>query len=276
MKFSIVTPSLRQLPWLKRCVRSVADQGGEVEHIVQDAGTGAELEKWVGENSGARLFVGKDSGMYDALNRGFARAAGDVFAYLNCDEQYLPGALARVRRAFGENPRADIVAGDFLMLDAEARLLAFRKITPLHAAMIRTDHLHAYTCAIFFRRRVWESGLRFDERWKTISDGDWVARALEAGHRAVCVREYLAAFAFTGENQSAQAAARAETAQARRALPLWLRAAGPLLRAARHVEKLARGAYRSGPISYEVFAGEDDTARTRFTCEQPRQRYPGA
>src|SRR3954464_10648572 len=101
MQFSIVTPSFRQLSWLKRAVRSVADQKGvEVEHIIQDAGTGPELETWVRENSNAQLFVEKDNGMYDAVNRGLARAQGEICAYLNCDEQYLPGTLEKVAQCF--------------------------------------------------------------------------------------------------------------------------------------------------------------------------------
>ena len=44
-QFSIITPSFRQLDWLKLCAASIADQtGATVEHIVQDAGTGPELE----------------------------------------------------------------------------------------------------------------------------------------------------------------------------------------------------------------------------------------
>ena len=79
MRFSIITPSYRQLAWLKRCVRSVADQAGvEVEHIVQDAGSGPELEAWVRGHSRAQLCVEADRGMYDAINKGMARASGEV------------------------------------------------------------------------------------------------------------------------------------------------------------------------------------------------------
>src|SRR5947209_2464124 len=145
MRFSIVTPSFRQLAWLKRAVRSVADQqGGEVEHIIQDAGTGPELEEWVRTQTTAQLFVEKDHGMYDAVNRGLARATGDICAFLNCDEQYLPGTLARVARCFEENPWADAVAGDYLVIGEHNELLAFRKITPPRRAMILTDHLYTY------------------------------------------------------------------------------------------------------------------------------------
>jgi glycosyltransferase involved in cell wall biosynthesis len=276
VKFSIVTPSFRQLPWLKRCVRSVADQGVDVEHIVQDAGTGPTLESWACAQPTVQLFVEPDEGMYQALNRGLARATGDICAWLNCDEQYLPGTLKRVERAFAENPGADLIAGDFLVLDPSAQLLAFRKITPLRRAMILTDHLYAFTCAIFFRRHVFGEGMRFDESVRTIADGDWIARALARGHHFAYVREYLSAFTFTGENQSAQQSARMETAHAQSRLPLWMRAAGPALRGVRRVEKLLAGAYRSGPIEYDVYASESDEQRTHFHCEQPQFRYPTA
>jgi hypothetical protein len=90
------------------------------------------------------------------------------------------------------------------------------------------------------------------------------------------VPEYLSAFTFTGDNQSAQQLARAETARAQQALPLWMRALAPALRGVRRVEKILAGAYRSGPIEYDVYAAENDGQRTHFRCAQPRFRYPTA
>jgi glycosyltransferase involved in cell wall biosynthesis len=277
MRFSIITASFRQLPWLKRCVRSVMDQQGiEIEHIIQDAGTGSELDDWVRQNSKARLFVEKDTGMYDALNRGIDRSKGDVIGILNCDEQYLPGTLASVREAFDQNPAAAIVAGDYLVVDPEQQLLAFRKVTPLRAAMISTDHLYAFTCAMFFRRAIFADGLRFDTALRSIADGELVCRALNRGHRATLIPKYLATFTWTGENLSAQKISREEDARLRSRLPKPFRLAAPLLRSWRHVERLLAGGYSSQPITYEVYAGEDDAHRTAFTCERPSFRYPGA
>lgn len=276
MRFSILTASFRQLPWLKRCVRSVADQKGvDLEHIIHDAGSGAELENWVRENSSAQLFVEKDNGMYDALNRAIDRASGDVIGILNSDEQYLPGTLERVRQAFDQDPAASMVAGDYLVVDPEQRLLAFRKVTPLRASMIATDHLYAFTCALFFRRSVFAEGLRFDTSLRSVADGQLVCRALERGHRATLIHDYLAAFTWTGENLSAQEVSREEDARIREMLPKWQRRAAPLFRFWRRVERLLAGGYSSGSIAYEVYAGEDDTGRTRFTCERPSFRYPG-
>lgn len=275
MRFSIVTPSFRQLAWLKRAVRSVADQQGvEVEHIIQDAGTGPELEEWVRTQSPAQLFVEKDRGMYDAVNRGLARATGDICAYLNCDEQYLPGTLARVARCFEENPWADVVAGDYLVIGEHNELLAFRKITPPRRAMILTDHLYTFTCAIFFRRRLFEKGLRFNDQLRDVADAEWVCEVLEAGHRFALIHDYLTTFVFTGENRSLQEVAKQERAAARRQLPLWMRLAAPALRTYRHLEKLLVGGYTVRPISYEIYPDPDATQRVRFTEVKPSYVYP--
>jgi len=165
MQFSVITASHNQPEWLKRCVRSVADQapGVVVEHIIQQTKDPAPgIVEWVQANANARVFVEEDEGMYDAWNRGLRRVGGDFFAMLNCDEQYLPGALMRVEQAFKENPEADIVAGDYLITDEAGKLLSYRRATPLRASMILTDHLYDFTCALFFRRRVIGRGIFFD------------------------------------------------------------------------------------------------------------------
>ncbi|MGV3532322.1 MAG: glycosyltransferase [Chthoniobacteraceae bacterium] len=275
MQFSIVTPSFRQPGWLKRCIRSVADQQGvTVEHIIQDAGTGPELEEWVRQHSSAQLFVEKDRGMYDAINRGFARATGEFCAYLNCDEQYLPGALAGVAEAFRANPDADAVAADFLVIDPQNQLISFRKVTPLRRSMILSDHLYAFTCGIFFRRRILDQGIRFNPELATVADAEWVCELLARGHRFALLHRYTSAFVFTGENLSANEQAAAERAAILSRLSPQMRLAAPALRLLRHFEKLLAGGYHSGPISYEIYGNDDATTRTRFTCEKPGFRYP--
>jgi glycosyltransferase involved in cell wall biosynthesis len=273
VKFSIVTASFRQLPWLKRCVRSISDQATPHEHIIQDAGTGAELEKWVQEHSHAQLFAEADTGIYDALNRGFARATGEVLAWLNCDEQYLPGTLERVAAAFAHNPSADMVFGDCLVIDARGELVAFRRATPLRPSMILSDHLYDFTCAMFFRRSIFER-VKFRTDFRAVGDAEWVSRVLwSCRPRIVYLREYLATFTITGQNLSIRADAAEEARKLAAVTPRWARAAGPLLRQLRHIEKWARGGYRSGPIDYAIYAGEDDEQRTLFTCDRPDFRH---
>src|SRR5882724_5931627 len=96
MQFSIITPSFRNSEWLKLCIPSVADQAVELEHIVQDAGSDDGTLDWLTKDARVKAFVEEDKGMYDAVNRGLRRAQGQILAYINCDEQYLPGALRTV------------------------------------------------------------------------------------------------------------------------------------------------------------------------------------
>jgi len=275
MKFSILTPSHRQFPWLRRCIRSVADQPGvEIEHLIQDTGHDPDLATWARQQSTVHLAAEPDTGMYHALNKALSRATGDIIGLLNSDEQYLPGTLAKVARAFAENPEADLVAGDYLVVDPEQQLLAFRKVTPLREATILTDHLYAFTCALFIRRSVFADVGPFDESFRSVADADWVARALHRGHRAVLLPEYLATFTWTGENLSAQAISREEELRLRAKAPPVARLAAPLLRTWRHVERWMAGGYHSRPIRYEVYLHPDSLTRTQITCEHPSYRYP--
>lgn len=268
MKFSVVTASHNQLGWLRCAMRSVADQEGiATEQIIQDAGTPGINEL---TGPGVAIHVESDTGMYDALNRGLARATGDVVSILNCDEQYLPGALAKVARLFEQDPQADMVVGDCLITNAEGELLCFRRSTPLRPAMVLIDHLYDFTCAIFFRRRLMERQIRFNPAFKAAGDAEWIARLLRSGVRVRYLREYLGVFALTGENLSMRA--ESEAALLRASTPGWARIAAPLLRGYRHLEKLVAGGYASGPIRYAIHTGGQD--RTEFVCEKPSFKHP--
>jgi glycosyltransferase involved in cell wall biosynthesis len=98
MDISVVTPSFNMLSYLKRCVASVADQERvQAEHLVMDGGSRDGTVEWLKTQTSLLSEVRSDNGMYDAVNRGFRRARGQIVAHLNCDEQYLPGTLESVR-----------------------------------------------------------------------------------------------------------------------------------------------------------------------------------
>ncbi|MBT8037076.1 MAG: glycosyltransferase [Verrucomicrobiae bacterium] len=86
MKFSIITPSYKQVDYLSLCAKSVEDQTGNFqhEHIIQNGGSGTEFDEWAAGQNFSIIYKEKDSGMYDAINRGFKKAKGDILAWLNC------------------------------------------------------------------------------------------------------------------------------------------------------------------------------------------------
>jgi len=255
----------------------VADQAGvEVQHVIQDTGAAAGLEEWLRANSTARIFIEKDDGMYDAWNRGLHRTDGELVAFLNSDEQYLPGTLETIAETFRTRPDVEIVVGDCLITSPAGDLLSFRRSTKLRPAMILTDHLYDLTCSMFFRRSIFDRGLLFDPEYKAAGDAEWVSRLLRNGVRVAYVREYLATFAVTGENLSLNSNRARELGLLRKITPRWAFFAAPLLRKIRHVEKFLLGGYRSRPVAYEIYASGDDAHRTRFACDRPSFRHPWA
>ena len=130
MQCSIITPSFRSSRWLRLCLPSVADQCAPHEHIVQDAGSDDGTLDWLPRDPRVRAYVEKDRGMYDAVNRGYRRAAGEILSYLNCDEQYLPGALDKVRGYFQAHPEVDVLFGDCLVVNADGSYRCERRQRP--------------------------------------------------------------------------------------------------------------------------------------------------
>ncbi|HUY31666.1 MAG TPA: glycosyltransferase [Pirellulales bacterium] len=262
--FTVVTPSWNQLDWLKLCAASVADQAGvEVEHIVQDAGSGAELEAWAASRPGLKLRVERDEGMYDAINRGLRRAQGDVCSYLNCDEQYLPGALAEVGDYFARHPHVEMVLGDAVVIDAEGKPICYRRMVLPSRVHTSLSHLAAFTCSIFFRRSIVERGLLFDTSWKCIGDAVWVDALLERNVKMAVLPKPLAAFTVTGENLSQSPRFQQELARWRTrpgAPPRWL--TGPVVLHHR-LRRLLAGAYARRALSLELY-GRDSLDRRKL------------
>ena len=276
VRFSIVTPSYCSSAWLKLCIASVADQGVEVEHIVQDAGSDDGTLEWLPRDPRVKVFVEKDQGMYDAINRGLRRASGDILAYLNCDEQYLPGALRAARDFFEQHPQIDVLFGDVVMVDPQGHYLYHRKMqTPLKYHTW-TCHLSTLSCAMFFRRRIAEEGLLFDPRWRDAGDGEWMVRLLRRRVRMAALREFTSVFTQTGANMSAGPNARRENLELFRSAPLWARAVKPWWIVHHRLRRFWGGMYSQRPFAYEVFTRESPDHRCRFNVSHPRNRLAKA
>jgi glycosyltransferase involved in cell wall biosynthesis len=264
-KISIVTPSYRQLDWLKLCAASIADQEGvTVEHIIQDAHTGPELEEWVRQNTRAQLYVERDKNMYDGVNRGLRRAKGDICAYLNCDEQYLPGTLRRVADYFEQHPEIDVLFGDTIIADPSLMPLAYRRAVLPHRWHTLLNPLNVLTCSTFFRRKLVDEGALFDTAWKNLGDKSWLLSLLERGYRMAVLPEPLAVFALTGTNMSQQQDVHAERLRWRNGVSPVIRWTKPLIRAGNVLKKWRYGAYQTRRVDSAWFTRASLPVRRRF------------
>ena len=230
MNFWIVTPSRNQLAWLKRCVASVRDQASgtasrpiAVHHHVQDARSTDGTREWLEQYArtrragpaGAYTFSfdsANDDGMYDALNRGWTRAPEDVdvFAHLNCDEQYLPGGLAVVQRFFETHARTEVVMADMIVVDRNGDYICHRRSLKPRRLLSRLCCV-GMTATTFHRAAVvQEKKVLFDPSWRNIGDMVWYNALLRAGVRHGVCNRLVALFVDTGENLNLTAEAVSE------------------------------------------------------------------
>lgn len=269
MKFSIITPSFRNSEWLKLCIASVADQGVELEHIVQDSCSDDGTQEWLPRDSRVKAIIEKDHGMYDAVNRGYRRATGDYLAYLNCDEQYLPGALAAVEKYFAAHPAVEIVLAGTVVTDGHGQYICHR-----HSLVPSSQHVWfrfpLLTSSIFLRRRViHERGIYFDTKWRDLGDFHWMLALMRAKVPMAVCDTFTSVFADTGENMNLKPNAIREKNETAKMIPRWLRLLKPLWVFNHRLRRLCAGHFRLQPTSYAVYTKQSPSRRVTIEVPKP-------
>lgn len=263
------------LTYLKRCCASVADQEGPTwEHIVVDGESTDGTVEWLRAQRRVSSIIGKDQGMYDALNKGLAACRGAIVAYLSCDEQYLPGTLAHVERYFATHPNVDGVFGDTLVTWPDGQLVSFQKAyTPIWPFIV-TSHLYVFPSSMFLRRKFIDSGDVFNPSFKYAGDGELVVRLLRKGYELQTTRRYLSAFTITGSNRGQEALAQTEDKRIAEALPAWVSRLRLPLNLARLALKFASGSYfERPPLSYTLYVSEANRSRVSFEARRLSPRW---
>jgi glycosyltransferase involved in cell wall biosynthesis len=262
-----------------------------------------EAEKWKGYDCSSndrcqQLFYtfsyesAPDNGMYEAINRGIAFAStrhlasdreeesqvsgcdDSITAWLNCDEQYLPGTLVKVANYFRNHPKVDFAYGNTLLLNASGHLLTYRKNPPLRRIYVQSDHLYIQSSSLFFRTKIFRDGHRFDTRWKAVSDCRFVLQLLEQGYRSGRIACYLSVFVITGENLSDQSVGWDELNELRQEMPVYCRKMHLVLRGMRYAEKWMVGGYRETfPLHYSIYLTGDPEQRTRISATDGTFRF---
>lgn len=217
MKISVITPVYNGMPQLKRCIGSVRSQSNEkfeIEHIIQDGLSSDETVNFLSafqninnnktpKNYNFQYESSKDKGMYDAINKGWKKAKGDIYSWLNHDEQYLPGTLAIVSRYFENNPDVDIIYGNMIVVDKDGNPLAARREIPLRENLVKHSFLYAISCTIFFRSSLFHNGLlSFDDNLVCAGDLDLMLKLMSSGKKIIHIDKYLSLFGVDGSNLS--------------------------------------------------------------------------
>jgi glycosyltransferase involved in cell wall biosynthesis len=186
---SIVTPSFNQAPFLETTIQSVLGQDyPNLEYILVDGGSSdgsVEIIKkyadrlawWVSE---------PDQGQTDAINKGFARARGQVLAWLNSDDTYVPGAVSAAVAFLQTHPEVGLVYGDANFIDEQGRVIGRFPAAQTDYHRLRQGYVHIPQQAAFFRADLWREVGPLDPSFYFAMDYDlWVRLAARAEIRYV-------------------------------------------------------------------------------------------
>lgn len=185
---SIVTPSFHQAPYLEQAIASVLQQDHrEIEYIVVDGGStdgsldiikrhAGQLAWWVSE---------RDSGQADAINKGFSHARGEIAAWLNSDDAYLPGAVSAAVAAFEANPAAVMVYANMQALDENGRIT-----NALNYRQLSLEDLLCFQIigqpTVFMRRAAFDKAGGLDTSFRFLLDHQlWIKLAAQGPVRHI-------------------------------------------------------------------------------------------
>ncbi|WP_462317256.1 glycosyltransferase family 2 protein [Marinilabilia sp.] len=180
-KVTIVTPSYNQAEFLEETIKSVLNQTyPNIEYIVVDGGStdGSvdiikkyedQLAWWVSE---------PDNGQSDAINKGFAKATGDVYNWLNSDDILYPDAVKIAVHFMQKHPESEVVYGDRIVIDGKGRIIDVFEPVSVSKRMAKFA-LRIPQEATFFSARIWKKVNGLNESLHFVMDSDLWYRFLE-------------------------------------------------------------------------------------------------
>jgi glycosyltransferase involved in cell wall biosynthesis len=201
-EIAVVTPSFQMAGFLGETIESVLAQGWpRLDYLVMDGGSRDGTRELLESYSDRIRWVSEpDGGQADAINRGFARTRGTIFAFLNADDTYRRGALAAAAAGFDANPGAAVVYGDADIVDAAGDIVlpypteSFDRSRLQHACPLSQP-------AAFVRRDAWEEAGGLDANLRYALDYDlWIR--LSEDHAFARIPETLASSRMHAANKS--------------------------------------------------------------------------
>lgn len=192
MKFSIVTPSYNSQRFIRETVESVINQKGdfEIEYLIVDNFSTDQTKQIVNEyldllasgefpikcNGVKMKFVSdSDASMYEAIQKGFAQATGDIYAWINSDDIYLPGAFDIIQRTFSKFPQIQWLKGITSYINENSNIFTAGRCNLYQQDWIIQGVygplMHfIQQDSVFWRPALWEKSGGIDSKYKVAGD----------------------------------------------------------------------------------------------------------
>lgn len=200
-KISIITPTLNQAQFIEETILSVLTQRyPNFDYIVIDGGsTDGTLDLLKKYQNHLNWISEKDHGQVEAINKGIKLSTGDIIAYINSDDLYLPDTLIKIGQFFAENDQANIISGKCLNIDIEGNetrpwITRYKNFW----LQLNNDNFLKITNYISQPATFWRSELIksigvFNPEYRYAMDYDYWLR-ISQKHKVYTINEYLAKF----------------------------------------------------------------------------------
>jgi len=205
MLVSVITPSFNQGKFIQRTIDSVLQQKGKnfaVEHIIFDACSNDEtLEIISSYGSKIHWKSENDDGQADAVNKGFALAKGDIIGWLNSDDVYEEGAIAKVVQYFQNNKSANIVYGNANHIDINNN---FIEAYPTEEFDFDRLQETCFICqpTVFFRKKLLQKHGGLNPSLQFCMDYEFWLRLASHGEDFFRINQHLANSRLYNENKT--------------------------------------------------------------------------
>jgi glycosyltransferase involved in cell wall biosynthesis len=180
LKFSVITPSYNQGMFLEETIDSVLSQNyPNLEYIIIDGGSSdnsvdiikkyqKHLKFWVSE---------KDRGHWDALNKGFSHATGDILSWINSDDRYFPWTFSTVADVFSQNQDISWLTGLTTVIDEKSRITGVYKVRKDMDDFLTHNFDWIQQESTFWRKSLWDkAGGSITTNHKFMVDGELWSR----------------------------------------------------------------------------------------------------
>ena len=178
MRITVVTPSFNQAKYVEATIASVLDQGyADLEYIVIDGGSTDGTVEILDRYRSHLAYVQSrpDGGQTDALIQGFARATGDVLAWLNSDDLYEPNTLREVADHFSRRPRDSFVFGDSTWIHEDGVVSRTKREIPFSRYIWLRTYNYVPQPSAFWTRDLYEEVGGLDANFNLAMDSDlWI------------------------------------------------------------------------------------------------------
>lgn len=192
MKFSIITPAYNMERWIAKTIESILSQEGdfEIEYIVVDDGSrdstfaiANEYRKHINDGIyptrcnkiSMTCIQQNNTSMYEAINRGFSIATGDLYSWINADDVYEPGAFEAIAKTLNKFPEIKWIKGITSTIDEKGRVIRKGICKIYHQDWIR-DGIYGQEAyfieqdSVFWRKSLWKKAGPMPSHFRSAGD----------------------------------------------------------------------------------------------------------